>query len=165
MVDTISRLKKSLNLASDTLEKQVDLVKQEWANVKKRQENQLKESGYVLTEQGQAFLTRKPDQYVILNVDNKDFEVLKDQVLNSPNRENPFIVITEKLFNEPVSVADCVQLFQVDQAYQSAFKILSDNSFAVVTEDLHQRLQNYSNMNKTEDSTLIEYNLIHKTLN
>ena len=164
IVDTISRLKKSLNLASDTLEKQVEEVKAEWERVKKRQEDKIKESGYVLTQQGQAFLTRKPDQYVVLNVDNEDFEILRHQVLSSPDKNIPFIQITEKLFNEPVSVADCVQLFQVDVAYQNAFKVLSDNSFAVVTEDLHKRLQGYSNMNKSEDSTLIEYNLIHKTL-
>ena len=95
---------------------------------------------------------------------HEDFEILRHQVLSSPDKNIPFIQITEKLFNEPVSVADCVQLFQVDVAYQNAFKVLSDNSFAVVTEDLHKRLQGYSNMNKSEDSTLIEYNLIHKTL-
>lgn len=164
VADTIARLKKSLNLASDTLEAQVELVKQEWELVKQRQENKIKESGYVLTEQGQAFLTRKPEQYVILNVDNKDFEILRHQVLSSPDKNNPFIAITEKLFNEPMSVAECVQLFQVDQAYQNAFKVLSDNDFATVTEDLHKRLQSYSNMNMQTDSTLIEYNLIHKTL-
>jgi len=164
VADTISRLKKSLNLASDTLEKQVELVKQEWENVKRKQEDKIKQAGYVLTEQGQAFLTRKPEQYVILNTDNKDFEVLKDQVLNSPDRESPFILITKKLFNEPVSVADCAELFQVDQAYQNAFKVLSESEFAIVIKDLHKRLQGYSNMNKTEDSTLIEYNLIHKTI-
>ena len=164
VADTISRLKKSLNLASDTLEKQVELVKQEWENVKRKQEDKIKQAGYVLTEQGQAFLTRKPEQYVILNTDNKDFEVLKDQVLNSPDRESPFILITKKLFKEPVSVAYCAELFQVDQAYQNAFKALSDYEFAIVIKDLHKRLQGYSNMNKTEDSTLIEYNLIHKTI-
>ena len=165
IVDTIARLKKSLNLASDTLEKQVEEVKAEWENVKKRTEDKIKASGYVLTPQGQAFLTRKPEQYVILNTENKDFAVLKDQVLNSTDRENPFIKITTQLFNEPVRVNDCVQLFQVDQAYQNAFKVLSDNSFAVVTEDLHNRLQAYSNMNTTQDKTLLCYNLIHKTLN
>ena len=55
VADTISRLKKSLNLAADTLEAQVEEVKAEWENVKKRQEDKLKKSGYVLTEQGQAF--------------------------------------------------------------------------------------------------------------
>lgn len=165
LADTIGRLKKSLNMASDTLEAQVELVKQEWANVKQRQENKIKESGYVLTEQGQAFLTRKPEQYVILNVNNKDFDVLKNQVLSSPDKANPFIKITERLFNEPISVNECSELFTTDTAYQNAFKALSDNDFATVAEDLHKRLQNYSNVNKTEDSTLIEYNLIHKTLN
>jgi len=164
IADTISRLKKSLNMASDTLDAQVEAVKAEWENVKKRAEDKLKKSGYVLTPQGQAFLTRKPDTYIVMNVHSENFQALKDQVLVSEDNENAFVKITKKLLHEPISLTDCTELFMQNEQSKIAFTVLSQNGYAAADQDLFSKLQNYSSMNKSPDNTLLEYNLIHKAI-
>ena len=151
-------------MASDTLEQKIEQVKVEWENVKKKAESKLKASGYVLTEQGQSFLTRRPDSYIVINTENKDFEVLRHQVLCSNDSENALVKLTMSLINEPLLLGDGVQLMQKNEDYKNAFTVLSENNFAVVEHDLFGKLQNYSSMNQNCDSLLLEYNLIYKAI-
>lgn len=164
VVDTISRLKKSIGIASDTLEKKIEEVKNEWKMIQDKENEKILNAGYVLTSKGQHFLTRRHEDYVILNTDKENINVFQEQVNAAQAKENPFIDISTRLINEPVSISECVKLFQSNEQYQSAFTILNNEQYAVVESNLFQKLQSYTSENKSSDSTLIHYGFIQKAM-
>lgn len=165
VVDTITRLKKSIGIASETLEKKIEQVKSEWQAIQDKENEKIKNAGYVLTSKGQHFLTRKVEDYVILNTENENIQTFQNQVNDMKAQgQNAFIDISSKLINEPVSITECVNLFKSNIEYQNAFTVLNTEHFAIVDNNLFTKLQTYTSENKSPDNTLIHYGFIQKVM-